>query len=168
MDTEKASFSQGQSQHLSVIDLIVWGERYSVGHPEIDEQHKNIFNLGISVYENWLKGGRADELRLLVEKLETLLKKHFFYEERLLTKISYEGLNEHIVEHRSMLKNLDAVKEQINERVSLIEEEGKSSGGSMLAADWPVLQFILGFTVGHVATSDMRYSGAITNSNSPD
>ena len=161
MGIENASFGRDQSELLSVTNLIEWGERYSVGHAEIDAQHKKIFNLGISVYENWRNGEGTDELRPTAKKLAALLKAHFSYEESLLAKIGYEGLNEHIAEHRSMLNNLKSMREQINERLSLSKQESESSGGSMLAADWPVLQFILGFTIGHVATSDMRYCKAL-------
>ena len=168
MDRENASFGRGQSELLSVTNLIEWGERYSVGHAEIDAQHKKIFNLGISVYENWRNREGTDELRPTVEKLAALLKAHFSYEESLLAKIGYEGLNEHVAEHHSMLNNLEVMIEQIDERLPLSKQKSKVSGGSMLTADWPVLQFILGFTIGHVATSDMRYSEALTKSNSPE
>lgn len=161
MDIENESFNQGQSEHISVTDIIQWGERYFIGHPEIDAQHQKIFNLGMSVYESWRSGGGTDELGSKIKKLEALLIAHFSYEESLLAKIGYAGLNEHIAEHRSMLNNLKSMREQINERLSLSKQESESSGGSMLAADWPVLQFILGFTIGHVATSDMRYCKAL-------
>jgi hemerythrin-like metal-binding protein len=164
MDTEKASFNQGQGKHLSVADIIGWGERYFVGHSEIDAQHGKIFDLGINVYENWRNGGGTDELGSIVEKLEALLKAHFSYEESLLTKIGYEGLNEHIAEHHSMLNNLAALKEQIKGCISLSKQKSEYSQGSMLAAEWPMLQFILGFTTGHVATSDMRYRKALAAS----
>jgi len=167
VDLENAEYGRGQSQLLSVINLIQWGEHFSVGHSGIDAQHKKIFDLGFRVYENWRNGGGTDELHPTVEKLAALLKAHFSYEESLLAKIGYEGLNEHIAEHRRMLNDLETMREQINERLSL-SKTGSKSGGSMLAADWPVLQFILGFSVGHVATSDIRYSEALADSNSPE
>ena len=156
MDFKNTSFGRTQSQLLSVINLIQWGEHYSVDHPGIDAQHKKIFDLGLNVYENWRNGGSGEELRLTVEKLAGLLEAHCYYEERLLAEIGYEDLEKHVAEHRRMLGDMGAMKEAMNEHLLRLKDGGKA-GGSMLAADWPVMHFFLGFIVGHVITSDMGY-----------
>ncbi len=105
------------------------------GSPEaIWPEFNKIFDLGISAYENWRNGAGTDELQATVEKLAALLKAHFSYEESLLAKIGYESLNEHIDEHHLMLNDLEAMREQINERLFLSKAGTKPSGGSMLAA----------------------------------
>ena len=155
------------SPSISLSKLIEWGDHYSVDHSAIDTQHKEIFNLGINVYENWRNGKGVAELLLTVEKLEKLLGAHFSFEERLLAEIGYIDLAEHIEEHHRMLKDMAAMKEDMNSRLILLKDGSMSSrGGSMLSPDWPLMLFFLGFAVGHVSTSDMRYSKALNASSS--
>ncbi|MFZ4537601.1 bacteriohemerythrin [Propionivibrio sp.] len=153
MSTNTALFGRIQLQHLSVNNLIQWGDHLSVEHPRIDAQHKAIFDLGTRVYESWRGGGNVDLLRPAVDKLENLLKVHFAYEERLLAEIGYEGLEQHAAEHRGMLVEM----ENLQLRFHAIKQGHEFSGGSLLAPGWSIMQFILGFTIGHVMSSDMSY-----------
>ena len=147
----------GDSQQLSINNLIQWGDHLSVAHPTIDIQHKAIFELGGRVYESWHSGGSLDVFRPAIDKLANLLQAHFSYEERMLTDIGYADLKEHIAEHRSMLDELQKVRERFNGFTG----EHRQRGGSVLTPGWPLMQLILGFTVGHVATSDIAYGPAL-------
>lgn len=150
-------YGRTQEQILSLINLISWGEHYSVGHSGIDAQHKRIFDLGFSVYENWRDGGDIDLLYPKVEELAGLLRAHFTYEESILRELEYEELNDHTAEHQSMLKDLEMMQKTVKERLLQTEKGQKFRGGSLLAPDWPVLQFFMGFAIWHVTYSDMRY-----------
>jgi len=157
MNINTALFGRVQTQHLSVTNLIQWGDHLSVEHPGIDAQHKAIFDLGAKVYENWRGGGNIDVLRPVVDKLANLLQAHFSYEERLLAEIGYDGLDQHVAEHRSMLNDLAIMQG----RFHTFKDGHESAGGSLLAPGWPIMQFILGFTIGHVMSSDMSYCQAL-------
>jgi hemerythrin-like metal-binding protein len=161
MSTNNALFGRLQLQHHSVSNLIQWGEHLSVEHPEIDAQHRAIFDLGTRVYENWRGGAKVDALRPAVDKLANLLPAHCAFEERLLADIGYEDLDQHKAEHRRMLDELAAMRE----RVHAFADDHEPHGGSLLAPGWPVMQFILGFTVGHVMSSDMAYCRTLLASN---
>ena len=156
-------FGRIQLQCQSVSNLIQWGEHLSVEHPEIDSQHEAIFNLGTNVYENWRSGGSMAVLRPEVDRLANLLKAHFAYEERLLADICFVGLDEHVAEHRSMLDDMEAIKD----RFHLVKNGVEVTGGSLLSPSWPIMQFLLGFTVGHVMSSDMAYYSALSASRAP-
>lgn len=82
---------------------------------------------------------------------------HFSYEERVLSDIGYEDLKNHAVEHRRMRDELSI----INEQFLKFKEDKDVRGGSLLAPGWSVMQFILGFTIGHVASCDMGYNRAL-------
>jgi hemerythrin len=140
-------------QNQSINHLIQWGDHLSVGHPEIDAQHKEIYEFGAEIYESWRHGVRIGELRLSADKLFGLLRTHFVYEERLLAGIGYGDLKRHVAEHRSMLKELQDMREHFK---TLIDDDD-SLGGSVLSPNWSVMQFILAFALGHVMTSDMSY-----------
>lgn len=157
MSIDNALFGRIQLQHLSINNLIQWGDHLSVEHPGIDAQHQAIFDLGTRVYEHWRAGGTVDMLRATVDKLAHLLDAHFAYEERLLAEIGYTGLEDHAAEHRSMLADLEILRQ----RCQGLKDGQGAARGSLLAPGWPIMQFILGFTIGHVMSSDMNYCRAL-------
>lgn len=152
-----AQFGRLQLQHLSLANLIQFGDHLFVEHPAIDAQHKAIFDLGTGVYENWRRGGSIDVLRPALEKLTNLMHSHFSFEERVLHEIGYEDLKNHAAEHRRMRDELSIMHNQFPR----FKEGQEIRGGSLLAPGWSIMQFILGFTVGHVASSDMSYNRAL-------
>jgi hemerythrin-like metal-binding protein len=153
MTTNNALFGRMQMQHFAVNNLIQWGDHLSVEDAAIDAQHKAIFDLGTSVYESWRGGGSIVTLRPAVDKLAHLLPAHFAYEERMLAEINYEDLDQHVAEHRGMLNELSVMRGRFHN----FKEGHESPAGSTLAPGWSIMQFILGFTVGHVMSSDMSY-----------
>jgi hemerythrin-like metal-binding protein len=159
-------YGRTQQQLLSLTNLIAWGEHYAVGHSGIDAQHKKIFDLGFSVYENWRDSGDIDLLHPRMEKLAGLLEAHFRYEESILDEIGYGDLNEHAAEHQSMLKEMEVMQDTVKERLVQLEKGGGFRGGSILAPDWPVMQFFMGFAIWHVTYSDMRYFEVLAASHS--
>lgn len=146
-----------QPQPVSLAQLIQFGDHLFVDHPSIDAQHKAIFNLGVSVYQSWRGGEGVGVLRPAVEKLSNLMHAHFSYEERVLHDIGYEDLKNHATEHRAMRDELSQMNERFHSYMG--GEETRSS--SLMAPGWSIMQFILGFTVGHVASSDMAYNRAL-------
>ena len=153
MGINKSFFGRMPMQHHSLTNLIQWGTHLSVGDQAIDAQHKAIFDLGTQVHEYWRSGARVDILRPTADKLANLLQGHFAHEEQVLARIGYAGLAEHMAEHRVMLDDLEAMQE----RLGRFGDGYKSSGGSILAPGWSIMQFMLEFTIGHVMSSDMSY-----------
>lgn len=152
--TNQEIVGQPQSPDHSINHLMQWGDHLSVGHPEIDAQHKEIYDFGAEIYESWRDGVRLGTLRVAVDTLLKLLRAHFIYEERLLAGIGYAGLKQHVAEHRAMLKEL----QEMRDHFETLSDDDDSPGGSVLSPNWSVMRFILGFSLGHVMTSDMRYS----------
>ena len=151
--SKQETIGRTQMQDQSINHLIKWGDHLSVGDPEIDAQHKEIYEFGAEIYESWRDGVRLGELRISTDRLFALLRAHFLYEERLLGGIGYGDLKRHVAEHRSMLKELQAMQEHFK----TLADDDDSPGGSVLSPNWSVMQFVLAFTLGHVMTSDMSY-----------
>lgn len=152
-----ALFGRLPFQHLSLNNLIQFGDHLLVDHPVIDAQHKEIFELGVKVYQDWSSGEGVDVLRPAVEKLSNLMHSHFSFEERVLHDIGYEDLKGHAAEHRVMRDELSL----IHERFHSYKDGREIRSGSLMAPGWSIMEFILGFTVGHVASSDMAYYRAL-------
>lgn len=154
MSATKEPAGRNQTQENSINHLLQWGDHLSVGHPDIDAQHKEIYDFGAEIYESWRDGVRVGELRVAVDKLLKLLREHFIFEERLLAGVGYRDLKQHVAEHRSMLKELQEMRNHFES----LGDDDDSPGGSVLSPNWSVMRFILGFSLGHVMTSDMNYS----------
>ena len=155
--TNQESVGRTQMQDQAINHLMQWGDHLSVGHPEIDAQHREIYEFGAEIYESWREGVRVGELRLAADRLLKLLRAHFVYEERLLAGIGYADIKQHVAEHRSMLKELQGMRDHFE----TIGDDDDSPGGSVLSPNWSVMRFILGFSLGHVMTSDMNYSQSL-------
>ncbi len=155
-----ALFGRMQLQHLSRSKLLEFGDHLFVDHPVIDAQHRAIFGLGTNAYENWRDGGSLDVLRPALEQLTNLMHSHFSYEERVLGEIGYEDLKVHAAEHRTMRDELSSMHDQLHS----FQEGQEIREGLLLAPGWSIMQFILRFTVGHVAHSDMGYNQALVAS----
>jgi hemerythrin-like metal-binding protein len=141
-------------QHLDLDKLVQFGDHFLVDHPALDAQHKAIFDLGVNLYEGWRGGGSIDVLRPGIEKLSNLLHSHFSYEERVLDDIGYDDLKGHAAEHQAMRDELSIMHDRFHR---LEAPRGKAS----IAPGQTIMQFVLGITVGHVASSDMRYCRAL-------
>lgn len=138
-------------QHLSIDKLIQFGDHFLVDHPVLDAQHKAIFELGVRIHEDWRDGGYIDVLRPAVEELSNLMHAHFTHEERVLDAIGYEGLKGHAAEHQAMRDELSVLHDRFHQHEAL-------RGKSLIAPGETIVQFVLGITVGHVGSSDMRYA----------
>ena len=102
-------------------------------------------------------GASVATLRPGVAKLGKLLPAHLAYEENVLAAIGYDELEQHKAEHGQMLKNFT----EMQARFDAVSDDQRSASGSLMAPGWPVMQFFLEFTFGHVGTSDMRYCQAM-------
>ena len=151
--TSQEIISRTQMQDQSVNHLLKWGDHLSVGNAEIDAQHKEIYDFGAEIYESWRDGVPVGELRIATDRLYDLLRTHFHFEERTLGKIGYSDLKRHVAEHRSMLMELQAMRDHFK----TLSDDDDSPGGSVLSPNQSVMQFILAFALGHVMTSDMGY-----------
>jgi hemerythrin len=79
-----------------------WNDEYSLGIPEIDIQHKRIFDCyktmaeeGLAKQDRWLADSSIDQLRSLIQA-------HFAIEETVMRILGYPELERHIEEHRQL------------------------------------------------------------------
>ncbi len=160
MNNKMPPFGPIQLKHLPIDHLVRWGDHLSVRHPGIDAQHKAIFVMGTRIFEKWRCGGNADQLRRSVDKIALLLKFHFSYEEQLLAEIDFADLAPHIVEHRSIIKDLEFFQSHFPSFANGLARPAKS----LLAPSWPAMKTVLGFTIGHVASCDMMFASTLSAS----
>ena len=87
----------------------LWNDSYAVGIPEIDEQHRLIFEMidGLSAIAD---GRAADEgMSQRVEKLQSLTRSHLQYEEALAGKRSDTGYAAAIRDHSEFVRKVEGL-----------------------------------------------------------
>ena len=89
------------------MELIQWKEEYSVGVPELDEQHKGLVMLINQLTE---AGHRRERIKSTLDALDRYTKEHFRAEEALMTFHHYENLDEHCKQHQAFEEWLQALK----------------------------------------------------------
>jgi len=97
-----------------------WTPSIAVGHPEIDGQHRELFERASRFFDaaNAKGPGEADFTTAFLY-LDSYVRFHFAQEERLMRRLGYPGVADHQAEHRIYVQRLDSVKSQF-------ESEGDS------------------------------------------
>ncbi|MDP3837749.1 MAG: hemerythrin domain-containing protein [Methylococcales bacterium] len=88
----------------------VWQDQYRLGDEEIDEQHKDLFELANKL----VASSNKNELNANIQLLYQHVKAHFAAEEALMKDIAFHGYKGHEKEHQLMLEKLTAINHKIN------------------------------------------------------
>jgi hemerythrin len=127
--------------------LMTWNAALSVGHPEMDRQHKHLVDLVNQLHEQMLSGEANASLGELLDKLLQYAASHFAAEERLMAQSNYPGLAAHRLEHEDLARRASAFRDEWkNRRVAL------SVHVSRFLKDW--LQ-------AHILGSDRKYTAFV-------
>jgi len=85
-----------------------WTSTLSVGVPEIDEQHRELFRRVDSLLDAVLHQDR-DEVGRVLAYLQGFVVEHFDAEERLMAEVAYPEAERHVREHRAFAATLAEV-----------------------------------------------------------
>lgn len=99
--------------------LIPWDEKYSVGIPEIDNQHQRLFAIANEYFEQIKKQQPPELEEQLLKDLLDYTKQHFSYEEELLKKSGYPYYAEHVQEHLAVFAQIKAFSRAATGHLSL-------------------------------------------------
>ncbi|MDR1957024.1 MAG: bacteriohemerythrin [Treponema sp.] len=129
--------------------FVVWEDRYSVGMPSLDDQHKELFALTNKLYEA-CRGGEEvarEHFKEVIRGTVEYVQFHFTSEERLMERINFPGLAEHKQEHLAFVK-------QVLEEVKNFE-----SGKSFVPNTF--VRFLRDWVLTHIAMTDIKYADYI-------
>lgn len=127
--------------------MFKWQEKFSCGIPEIDKQHRKLFEIGARIYETASLNDACDHYDELTQTLQELLdytQYHFGFEENLLIKYDYEHFDMHKIEHNFFVRKLQklTIKDlDDNQEQTLLE----------------IVSFVADWVAGHILVSDMKY-----------
>ncbi|MDU2064520.1 MAG: bacteriohemerythrin [Sporomusaceae bacterium] len=92
--------------------MIQWSDEYAIGVPEIDEQHKHLFDIANRMYEllrNDLILDKYNDIIAILEELKEYTIYHFHAEEEYMKKIGYRKLLSQMATHKDFLDKIDTI-----------------------------------------------------------
>jgi hemerythrin len=126
--------------------IVEWDDRYSIGIPLVDEQHKELIRLTNSLYESCLQGDEAarESFKAAIRELVDYVKFHFGAEEQILKNINYPEFAGHKKRHE------DFVRQVLGEVKNF--EEGKKFVPNVF------VRFLKDWILTHIAMEDKKYA----------
>lgn len=102
-----------------------WKEAYACGIPEIDQQHKRLFEIGNQIYTLALMHDfdrKYEKINTIMSELQAYTIYHFEFEENLIRGFGYPHMDQHELEHQSFIEKLSdmevsALKEASDEMI---------------------------------------------------
>jgi hemerythrin len=127
-------------------NLIEWSDRYRIGIPLIDEQHKKLIDMTNTLYMGCLEGDETAEAYFLktIHDAVDYVRFHFTTEEQLLERINYPDMAAHKKEHENFVR-------EILQQVQAFQE-GKKFVPNVF------VRYLRDWVLTHIAVSDKLYA----------
>jgi hemerythrin len=106
------------------IAKMIWSDSYSVGVPELDQQHKVLFEIinCVADFGASSSAARSESFHNILNSLFAYVHKHFAEEQAYLRKIQYPEYEDHVAQHESFLNDLDSLSNRaMDENLDSIE-----------------------------------------------
>jgi hemerythrin len=131
--------------------FVAWDDRYSVGIPLIDDQHKELIRLTNELYESCLVGEEAARANFMAAIKGTVdyVKYHFGVEEKILQNVKYPEIVEHKRAHEDFVQHI------LDEVQSF--QDGKKFVPNLF------VRYLKDWILSHIAVADRKYAAYILN-----
>lgn len=131
--------------------IIKWNDVWCCGNEELNQQHKDMVQLGNDLIRSSLPSGNRSIQGELLQKIETDLINHTVFEEKILREINYPEISAHTIIHEKLM-------EKLQELMINYEKEQLNAGY--------VFSFIVDeIILGHIEKEDSKYFPYIGNNN---
>jgi hemerythrin-like metal-binding protein len=124
------------------MSLFEWKDEYSLGHPEIDNQHKRLFKLADDLHVAMSQGKGRDALSATLANLINYTKIHFATEERLMQQYHYPDYAQH-----------QQVHDKLTAQVVQFQKEFEATRSAMTVQ---IIQFLKDWLVHHIGQTDKK------------
>lgn len=88
---------------------LVWKSGYSIGHFQIDNEHKELISLANKVIRFSNAGEDIDRIRSALKALREYTIIHFRNEENYMERIGYKAIAQHKQRHADLIERLNKV-----------------------------------------------------------
>lgn len=91
---------------------ISWRKSFECGHPEIDEQHRHLFEIGDGLIDAVMKGKAKEHIEFLLEDLTEHIREHFITEEAVMARTRYPLSQDHRGQHTRLLEKAQVLSQR--------------------------------------------------------
>ncbi len=123
---------------------VCWTDDMSVGHPEIDNDHRTLIDI-IDQLTTAESGDDRTSVEFVLDELIQYTNVHFAREEQILTRLGYTGLDDHADRHATLFRQVTTLRERFVNGLS-----------GRLSAD--VLDFLMSWLTDHILHEDRLYA----------
>jgi hemerythrin len=127
--------------------IVEWDEKYCVGIPLIDEQHKTLIEHTNTLYQGCLAGSEEERASYFLKTVHSVVdytKFHFSAEEKMLENVKYPNLAPHKKYHEEFVQRL------------LDDVKGFQNGQKFAPNNF--VRFLRDWILSHIAVEDTRYA----------
>lgn len=130
-------------------DIVEWENRYSIGIPLIDDQHKGFIQLTNELYQGCRAGDETARIYFMktIKSVVDYINAHFSAEEKMLRNICYPELEEHKKQHEGFIRQV-------------LEEVKNFEGGKRFIPN-AFVRYLRDWFFSHIAVMDKRYAAYI-------
>ena len=122
----------------------IWSPIYSVGIPEIDEQHKTLFELLDQLHAAVITRRGSTVCGEVLNQLLDYTRIHFALEQSLMHLARYPDYEAHCRQHEDLMTEVEALREKVN--------------AGTVAISFELLQFLRNWLSKHILGEDMKYA----------
>lgn len=118
------SAETGDTPDAQILSVTVhWQERYCSGQPDIDRDHRELFQLANGLPALIAKRNREGQsFGNVLTTLRDHVEKHFHDEEKILREHGYKDAQLHAILHRELLRTFDDLATRLDEGTASLEE----------------------------------------------
>ena len=140
--SEVLAFNEGN-------EYIKWGDIYSTGIRQIDEQHKQLVILTNQLYHACLAGDDSvgSVFKEAMSRMVEYVRFHFSAEQKLLEQINYPNCKDHKTKHDALIKDILEMAKEYGEGRKFVPNHFVR-----ILKDW---------VFGHIAVEDKIYSAFV-------
>lgn len=89
--------------------LFAWKSSYKLGNKQIDDDHKNLFNIALKALHFESEADKKGHVRSTIIELNKYMQEHFMREEEFMQSISYPKYEEHKHLHSNIIDQINGL-----------------------------------------------------------
>lgn len=103
--------------------IVRWSPKYLIGEDQIDKEHQELFDIANQAFSISEKSNpNKEEVKNIIHKLATYIKKHFEYEETFMQNIQYPEYDKHCKIHKNIIDEMNIlIKESSKKDIVIFE-----------------------------------------------
>lgn len=123
---------------------LTWTEDLAVGYGLIDAQHQELFSRYNRLLQACKEGKGREVIEPVLDFLIDYVASHFAEEERFMLRYAYPERDDHVQQHRELVRHVEEVRRELRER------------GATVAVITSINQTLCAWLIRHVKQTDVK------------